>query len=92
MTDEFEAPAWVTEAFVKAEDLARASNAFWLEQLGDPGLFGGFQVEPTGSHPNILFVSTLFGGRSLTGTADQVTEGSRAYVLSRRRGRGRNES
>ncbi len=86
---EFEAPAWVTEAFAKASELARESNAFWLEQLGEPGLFGGFQVNPVGDDKLILFESVLFGGRSLTGTAEQVTEGSRAYVLSRRRGRGK---
>ena len=87
MSELFEPPAWVTDAFEKARDLARESNAFWFDQLGDHGLFGGFQVRPTGISPNILFVSTLFGGRSLTGTAEEVAAGSRAYVLSRRRGR-----
>ena len=81
------APEWVQDAFARADDLARDSNAFWLEQLGDPGLFGGFQVIPVGDDREERFESMLYGGRTLTGTAQEITAGSRAFVLSRRRGR-----
>jgi hypothetical protein len=86
-TPSFEAPTWVTEAFAKAAEISRESNAFWLAELGEPGTFGGFQVRPTGTPACVLFESVLFGGRSVTGTAEQVAAASRAYVLSRRRGR-----
>jgi alkanesulfonate monooxygenase SsuD/methylene tetrahydromethanopterin reductase-like flavin-dependent oxidoreductase (luciferase family) len=87
MIDRFESPAWVTEAFTKAGELAREANAFWLEQLGDLGQFGGFQIRPSGTQQDVLFQSVLFGGRSLVGSAEQVAAGSREYVLSRRPGR-----
>lgn len=68
-------------------------NELWAEKLGEHTALSGFQVEPFGilledtakKHP--LFVSTLFGGRWLIGTAAQVRESCRLYVESRRRGK-----
>lgn len=86
MTD-LDLPAWVIEAFAKAKQLADEANAFWAEMLGDPGLFGGFQVTPGGDEKVMLFESVLYGGRSFVGTADEVRAAQRAYIASRKRGK-----
>lgn len=87
MSDAFESPDWVVAAFAQARAIAERTNAFWLEHLGDPGLFGGFHVEPEGDDREMLFISTLYGGRSVKGTAVEIESCSREYVLSRRCGR-----
>lgn len=89
---EFAAPDWVKDAFARADDLAARANARWAESLGDPGLFGGFQVTPVSGgskdldgNPSVLFKSVLFGGRNMVGTAHQVEVAQRAFILSRMR-------
>jgi hypothetical protein len=77
----------------QALELQTSTNALWAKQLGPHTDRSGFQVEPFGilhedtkkHHP--LFVSTLFGGRWLIGTATQVRESCEQYIESRRRGK-----
>lgn len=73
----------------EATKLQVAANAYWVAVLGDPGLLGGFQVEPVGAHHDgrMVFVSTLFGGRWLIGTLLQVRQSCEQYIESRRRGK-----
>ena len=77
----------VLARFRTAQQLAHESNAYWQAKLGDPGLLGGFQVEPLNAESNgsPAFVSILYGGRCLVGTAEELRAGSREYVDSRRR-------
>lgn len=77
----------------KARELQAEANELWEQKLGEHTDRSGFQVEPFGilqadvneTHP--LFVSTLFGGRWLIGTARQISASCADYIESRRRGK-----
>lgn len=73
----------------EAAKLQVAANAYWTAVLGDPGLLGGFQVEPVGGHKDgrMVFVSTLYGGRRVIGDSKAIAEACSNYVESRRRGK-----
>ncbi len=92
MSDDFPIPGWAELAAIKASTIQERTNAFWLEQLGELGQFGGFQVHTIGDEQTVTFRSVLYGGRSIVGDAREIQEGSRAYVLSRRRGRAKGDA
>ena len=89
---ELRPPPWIEAALHTARVLQVGGNARWAQSLGELGPFGGFQVEAvTGAgldalgNPPVFFQSTLFGGRSLVGTAREVVVAQRAFIASRRR-------
>lgn len=79
-------PAELSLACATAAQIQEHTNAYWIAKLGDPGPTGGFQVEAIAERRDgyQLFVSTLYGGRSLVGTGSEIRQGSAAYVDSRR--------
>lgn len=68
-----------------ADRLAADGNEYWAARLGDPGLFGGFQVAPVIVDGVVAYTSSMYGGARVTGDPRQIKWSQVAFVRHKSR-------